>query len=150
MKARDLMTPVPSVRPEEVADVLVAAFDDPSVRMVAVVSAVGEPVGIVTDGDLLDALLPSYVLETRGLARVLDEATASSLRDRLASRRVRDLVETGRDAHPSVGPDDTLVEIAAALVRSRDRAVAVVQEGRVLGAVNVEHLLHALIHPETR
>jgi CBS domain-containing protein len=144
------MSPVPTVGPEDVADVLVRAFDDPNVRVVAVVTAVGEPVGIVTDGDLLDALLPSYVLETKGLAAVLDEASAATLSGRLASRRVRDVMETNRTAHPSVSPDDTLVEIAAALVRSRDRAVAVVEKGRVLGAVNVEQLLHALIHPKDR
>jgi CBS domain-containing protein len=107
-------------------------------------------VGIITDGDLLDALLPAYILTAERLAGVLDEATADRLRERLANKRVRDLVEMSRGEHPTVKPDDTLLESAAALARSRDRAVAVVEHGRVLGAINVERILHALIHPTIR
>ena len=144
------MSDVPELRPEDAADALVDAFEDPNVRIVAVTTSVGELVGIITDGDLLDALLPAYIKTAERLAGVLDEATADTLRERLANKRVRDLVERSRGEHPVVKPDDTLLESAAALARSRDRAVAVVEHGRVLGAINVERILHALIHPTTR
>lgn len=150
MRARDLMSPVPELRPDDHADALVRAFDDPNVRVVAVTTSVGELVGVVTDGDLLDALLPSYILAAERLAGVLDEKTADTLRERLANKRVRDLVEMSRGAHPRVSPDDTLVETAAALARSRDRAVLVMDAGRVMGAVNVDRLLQVLTHPKTR
>lgn len=149
MRAKDLIIAVPVLRPEDGAAELVHAFRDPSVLIVAVTTGVGEIVGAITSEDLLDALLPPYVLTTERLAGVLDEAAADTLRERIAGKRVRDFVNMTR-GHPAVRSDDTLLEAATALARSRDRAVLVVEEGRVLGAITVDRLLHVLLYPESR
>jgi CBS domain-containing protein len=148
LKARDVMGPVRVVQPEDSAGELVLAFRDPDVRAVAVVTEVGEVVGAISDEDMLNAILPSYLLDDATLARVLEEDAATELRRRLEGRRVKDLVEADRREHTFVSPDDTLIEVAVAMSRSSDPAVLVVAEGKVLGVIPVEVLLPALLGPE--
>lgn len=145
MKARDLMLPVREVRPEDPAAELVDAFRDPSVRAVAVVTDVGELVGAFSDEDMLGAVLPSYVVDDEALAGVLEEEAGTHLARRLEGKRVKDLLDASRPSHSVVGPDDTLIEAAATMVRSGDPAILVVEEGRVLGVLPVDVLLPALL-----
>jgi CBS domain-containing protein len=145
MKARDLMEEVPRVRPDDPAEVLVDLIGDPGSRVVAVVRDGGEVVGVVTEEDLLSALLPSYVLADRSLARVLEERAGEESRERLERKRVRDVVDVGRRERPTVVPDDTLIEVASALARSNDPGVLVTEGGKVLGVITVGRLLDALL-----
>jgi CBS domain-containing protein len=147
MKARDLMADVSTVRPDDPAESLVDVFRDPSVRVAAVVEDSGKVLGIVTDEDLLGAVLPSYVLADESLAGVLEEAAGEQCRQRLAGKRIRDVVDLRRRARPVVVPDDTLIEVGAALARSNEPGVLVVEEGAVLGAITVGRLLHELLNP---
>ena len=145
MRARDVMVEVPRVRPDDPAGVLVELIGDPGSRVVAVVKDGGEVVGVVTEEDLLSALLPAYVLADRSLARVLEERAGEESRERLEGRRVRDVVDVHRRDRPTVEPDDTLIEVATAMARSNDPGVLVVEEGRVLGVITVGQLLDALL-----
>ena len=149
MKARELMQPVPAVRPDDSGGELVRHFQDPAVRVVAVVSAQEAVVGVVTEEDLLNALLPSYVLADEALAGVLEESAGATLRERLERRLVKDVVDLGRRDRPTVGPDDTLVEVAAAMARSNGPGVLVVEGGSLVGAITVDRLLAALLRPAT-
>lgn len=144
MKARDLMAEVPTVRPTDPADVLIGLLRDPRTRVVAVVGD-GEQLGIVTEEDLLSALLPSYVLADEALAGVLEEAAGEECRQRLEGKRIRDVVDLRRRDRPVVAPDDTLIEVGAAMARSNDPGVLVVERGTVLGAITVGRLLEALL-----
>jgi CBS domain-containing protein len=145
MRARDLMEDVSTVRPDDPAENLVGVFRDPAVRVAAVVEDSGKVLGIVTDEDLLGAVLPSYVLADEALAGVLEEAAGEQCRQRLAGRRIRDVVDLRRRARPVVVPDDTLIEVGAAMARSNEPGVLVVERGRVLGAITVGRLLHQLL-----
>jgi CBS domain-containing protein len=145
VKARDLMQPVRVVKPDDPATELILAFEDPALRAVAVVSGEDELIGVISDEDLLYALLPSYVLDDAALARVLEEGAGTTLRHRLEGKLVRECVHTTRRQHAPVEPDATLVEVAAAMVRSGDPGVLVIQEGRVLGVITVDVLLPALL-----
>jgi CBS-domain-containing membrane protein len=145
VRARDIMRPARVVRPDDPADELIQAFEDPDLRAVAVVTDEGDLVGLVTDEDLLYALLPSYVLEDEALAGVLEERAGSTLRERIEGKRVRDVVKTTRREDPPVDSDDTLVEVAVSLVRSGHPAVLVAERGRVLGVITVDVLLPALL-----
>jgi CBS domain-containing protein len=147
MKARDLMMDVATVRPDDPAERLVEVFRDPSVRVAAVVEDSGKVRGIVTDEDLLGAVLPSYVLADESLAGGLEGAAGEQCRQRLAGKRIRDVVDLGRRARPVVVPDDTLIEVGAAMARSTEPGVLVVERGRVLGAITVGRLLHELLNP---
>lgn len=139
------MRPVRVVRPDDPVSELIRAFEDPAIRAVAVVSGRGELIGVVTDEDLLYALLPSYVLDDDALARVLEEGVGTSLRQRLEGKRVEECVHTRRRQHPPVDSDATLVEVAATMVRSGAPGVLVVEDGEVLGVVTVDVLLPALL-----
>jgi CBS domain-containing protein len=148
MKARELMQRVEAVGPDDSCGGLVSHFRDPKVRVMAVVSEEGEVLGIVTEEDVLSALLPSYVLADTALAGALEETAGAELSDRLQRRRVRDVVDLGRRDRPTVGPDDTLVEVGAAMARSNDPGVLVVEGGSLLGAITVDRLLAVLLRRE--
>jgi CBS-domain-containing membrane protein len=139
------MQPARVVRPDDPAAELIRAFEDPELRAVAVVTGEGDLVGLVTDEDLLYALLPSYVLEDEALAGVLEERAGSTLRGRIEGKLVRDVVKTTRRQEAPVDADDTLVEVAVKLVRSGNPAVLVAERGRVLGVITVDVLLPALL-----
>jgi CBS domain-containing protein len=152
MKASDLMVPVETLHPDDPATELIRHFAGGGLRLLAVVETKGEVegkvVGVVTDEDVLSALLPSYVLADESLARVLEEGAGEELRKRLEGRRIRDVCDLSRRDRPVVVPDDTLIEVGAALARSNDPGVLVVDQGRLLGAITVDRLLAALLGPE--
>ena len=148
MKARDLMRAARVARPGDPASVLVEAFADPDVRGVAVVTDLGELVGLITEQDMLGACLPSYVLADEALARVLEEEAGARLSARLAGKRARDLIDETTREEAIVAPDDTLIEVADTMLRSKDPAVLVVEGKRVLGVITADVLLKALLSPQ--
>jgi CBS domain-containing protein len=147
MKARDLMQPVGSVRPDDVCEELVRYFRDPAHRVLAVVSEKGQVLGMITEEDVLNGLLPAYVLADEALAGVLEETAGAELADRMKRRRVRDVVDLHRRGRETVSPDDTLVEVGAAMARSNDPGVLVVEGTNLLGAITVDRLLAVLLQP---
>jgi CBS domain-containing protein len=105
-------------------------------------------VGVVTDEDLLRALLPSYVGQADALARVLEEGSSDLLWQRLEGRAVRDLMIQNREEDPVVDGGATLVEVASVMVRAEAPIVAVVEDGHLIGGITIDHLLtHLLSRP---
>jgi CBS domain-containing protein len=102
-------------------------------------------IGVVTDEDLLRALLPSYVGEADALARVLEEASAERLWERLEGRTVRDLMTRSRKEDPVVDGDASLVEVASVMIRAEAPIVAVIQDGKLVGGITIDHLLTHLL-----
>jgi CBS domain-containing protein len=149
MKARDLMQPVASVSPDDACGELVRYFRDPAHRVLAVVSEKGQVLGMITEEDVLNALLPAYVLADEALAGVLEETAGAELAERMKRRRVQEVVDLRRRGRETVSPDDTLVEVGAAMARSNDPGVLVVEGGTLLGAVTVDRLLAVLLRPIT-
>jgi CBS domain-containing protein len=147
MKARDLMKAARVVRPADTCNTLIEAFADPEVRGVAVVTDMGELVGLITDQDMLAALLPSYVVDDEALARVLEEDAGARLSARLAGRQTRDLIDETSREEAVVAPDDTLIEVADTMVRSKGPAVLVVEGQRVVGVITADVLLKAVLSP---
>ncbi len=145
MKARNLASPQHVVAADapatEVADVL-ARHD---VRAVLVKRDGGEFAGVVSDSELLRALLPPYVDQAKILARVLEESAADVLFERLAERTVADLMPEEREVRPVVQGEDTLVEVASVMVRARASAVGVIEEDRLIGGITIDDLLSHLL-----
>ena len=85
------------------------------------------------------------------LARVYDERASEKLMTKLSSRTVRDLLPEpqDRDALPVVEPDATILEVAALMARMHSPLVAVVDGGRVLGAVTLSRLFEVLFPEQT-
>lgn len=145
MKARDVMTAVSALRMDDPAEDLISLFERPRVRAVPVVSAEGELIGLVTDEDMLCAVLPPFVVEDPRLAAVLEEDAASDLRTRLEGERIGNVVRIRRPGQPPVGLEDSLVEVTSAMVRAGDPAVAVVENDVVVGLITVDDLLPVLL-----
>jgi CBS domain-containing protein len=152
MRARDIMQPARLVSADAPCEDLLRVFEDPDVRAAAIAPALeGRPAGLVTEEDVLSALLPSYVLEDESLAAVLEERAADELRQRVGHRKVREVINVDRRRYPPVDPDDTLIEAAAAMARSGHPAVLVAgRDGRVVGVITADVLLPALLGPGSR
>ena len=144
VKARDLARPYPLVGTDDSAQDAARLLAREDVDVLLVQDTDGAVVGPLYDLDLLTALLPHYLVEDRALARVLGEGASDELWDRLAGRRVRDLMSV-TPRRPAVDADAGLVEVAAEMLAARSALVAVVEGSRVLGGITSSHLLTQLL-----
>jgi CBS-domain-containing membrane protein len=147
MKARDLMSPHATLLRDAPAAEAIAALSRHDVRAAIVVDERGSFVGVLSDSELLRALLPPYVAESEALSRVFEEAASESLFRRLEGRTVRDLMPEERDETPVVDAEDTLIEVASTMVRSRASLVGVLQDGVLAGGISIDDLLSHLLRP---
>ena len=146
MRARDLATPYPSVAPGTPAEEAARLLAEEAVEGVFVQDDQGELQGLVTDTTLLAFLLPRYLAEDRALVGVLGEDVADALWQRLRGRTVRDLLPVSTAGLPEVDGNDTLVKVAATLVRSGASLVAVRdRDGRLLGGITTSQLIGRLL-----
>jgi CBS domain-containing protein len=146
MRARDLATPYPSVAPDTPAEEAARLLAEEPVEGVFVQDDQGELQGLVADTTLLAFLLPRYLAEDRALVGVLGEDVADALWQRLRGRTVRDLLPASTAGLPEVDGNDTLVKVAATLVRSGASLVAVRdRDGRLLGGITTSQLIGRLL-----
>jgi CBS domain-containing protein len=146
MRARDLATPYPSVAPDTPAEEAARLLAEEAVEGVFVQDDQGELQGLVADTTLLAFLLPRYLAEDRALVGVLGEDVADVLWQRLRGRTVRDLLPASTAGLPEVDGNDTLVKVAATLVRSGASLVAVRdRDGRLLGGITTSQLIRRLL-----
>ena len=146
MRARDLAIPYPSVAPDTPAEEAARLLAEEAVEGVFVQDDQGELQGLVADTTLLAFLLPRYLAEDRALVGVLGEDVADALWQRLRGRTVRDLLPVSTAGLPEVDGNDTLVKVAATLVRSGASLVAVRdRDGRLLGGITTSQLIRRLL-----
>jgi CBS domain-containing protein len=147
VKARNLASPRETLRTDDPASEAARILSRHDVRAVLVVDPGGHLAGVLSDSELLRGLLPAYIEENEALARVLDEAASDALYRRLEGRTVADLVPSDREEAPLVEGGDTLVEVAAIMVRARASLVGVVDEGRLIGGISIDDLVSHLLRP---
>lgn len=112
-----------------------------------VIDAAGVPVALLPASQVVQFLVPSYIQDDPSLAGVLDESMADRIADRLAGRTVKSLLPREVPELPRVAADDTLVEVAAIMARTRCPMAAVMEGRRLLGVVTASRLLQlALDH----
>ena len=78
---------------------------------------------------------------------MIDEAHAGRFMAELADRTVAELLPKNPGELPVVDPDATVLEIAALMARARSPLVAVVGQGRLLGAITLDSLLDRMLGP---
>ena len=95
---------------------------------------------------VLRFLIPPYIQDDPALARVYDDSSAERLLGKLSSKLVSDLLprRQDRDDLPVVDGNATTMEIAAVMARLHSPVVAVLEQGRVVGAVTVSRLFNHL------
>jgi CBS domain-containing protein len=145
VRARDLATPYPSVAPDAPAQEAARLLAEEAVEGVFVQDEHGGLQGL-DRSSLLAFLLPRYLAEDRALVGVLGEDVADALWQRLRGRTVRDLLPAPSAGLPEVDADDTLVKVAATLVRGGAALVAVRdRDGRLLGGITTSQLIRRLL-----
>jgi CBS-domain-containing membrane protein len=145
VKASDVMSPVAVLRADDPAEYLARTFVRPTLRAVAVISAEGKPLGLVTDEDVLYALLPPYVRDDPVRARVYEKDADWQPGRHLEDKLVGNVVDIRGREQISVGPDAALVEVISVIARTGGPAVLVAEDDLVFGVITVDDLLPALL-----
>jgi CBS domain-containing protein len=145
--ARDLAVPYPTVSSNTPAIEAARAMASENKPGLIVCHDDGRPYTVLPGSQVLRFLVPPYVQDDPVLARVLDDAASEELCRRLSDHSVRELLPRREDQHdlPVVDPGATALEVAAVMARLRSPLVAVVDGGRVLGAITVARLLDHLL-----
>ncbi|MER6008932.1 CBS domain-containing protein [Nonomuraea angiospora] len=141
MRARELACGFPTVAldtPVYEAARLLVERDLPGL---IVVDDQGMPLSILPGTQVLRLAVPGYCQDDPALARVVDEAHADRFLQALADRTVREALPRQTRELPVTDPEATALELAALMARTRSPLVAVVSEGRLLGAVTLQALL---------
>jgi predicted transcriptional regulator len=145
VQARDLAAPFPTVTLGTTAleaARLLAGNDLPGL---IVLDPRGAPSTILPGTQVLRLAVPRYCQEDPALARVIDEAHADLFLRELAGRTVAECLPQQPRELPVVDPDATVLEIAALMARTRSPVVAVVERGRMLGAITLDALLDRML-----
>ena len=128
MRARELAAPFQTVGLETSAlqaARLLAGADLPGL---IVLDGNGLPKTILAGTQVLRMAIPRYCIDDPALARVIDEEHADRFLLDLADHTVAELLPKEPGELPVVGPDATVLEIAALMARSRTPLVAVVAD----------------------
>ncbi len=142
MRARDIAEDYPTVGPDDDAMQTAQLLAQRRLGAIVVVDHSGKPVAVLPGSQVLNFVIPQYVQDDPGLARVYDEESADEFSAKLAGRRVRDVLSPSelRDVEV-VDADATVLEVAAVMARMHSPVVAVVDDGRMIGVVTVGTLL---------
>lgn len=138
MRSCDLMVDYPTVALTDLAlDAarLLAGSDLPGL---IVVDDRGVPFAVLPGTQVLRLAVPVYCQDDPALARVIDEAAADVFLTELHGRTVRDCLPPQPHELPVVGPDATVLQVAALMARTRSPLVAVVDHGVLRGAVTLD------------
>ncbi|WP_459958812.1 CBS domain-containing protein [Nocardia sp. IFM 10818] len=110
-----------------------------------VVDGKGEPQAILPASQVVRFLVPTYVQDDPSLAGVLNEAMSDRIAEKLRGKKVRDVIPEKFSEIPPVRADDTVLEVAALMARSRSPIIAVMDNGALAGVITASRLLAAML-----
>ncbi|MEV6159553.1 CBS domain-containing protein [Nonomuraea sp. NPDC052129] len=145
VRAHDLLAAFPVVgldSPVIDAARMLAEQDLPGI---IVVDDDGAPFTILPGTQVLRLAVPGYCQDDPALARVVDEAHADAFLNALEGRTIREVLPRDRRELPVTDPDATVLELAALMARTHSPLVAIVADGRLLGAVTLQALLDRVL-----
>ncbi|MGO4588543.1 hypothetical protein [Paenarthrobacter sp. 2TAF44] len=128
MRAADLQVSLPVIHRETTAVEAGRLIAGGGMVGLVIANDAGTPVAIVSAVDVLQLMIPDYVLDDPSLAGVFDEKGAAELWDVLDRRTIAELIADDRVAVRkilTVDPGDTLIEVAARMVEARTQIVRV-------------------------
>jgi CBS domain-containing protein len=112
-----------------------------------VTQADGSPHSILPASQVVRFLVPGYVQDDPSLARVMNESMADRAGEKLANKRVRDLLPAERRELAAVNYDDTIIEVAAIMARLRCPLAAVMKGDKLIGVISASRLLELALQP---
>jgi CBS domain-containing protein len=150
MRARDLAIDFPTVSVDTQGLEAARLIARDRLPGLIVCDGNGLPFTVLPGSQVLRFVVPLYVQDDPHLARAYDEQASDEVTRKLGDSTVGDLLKghpgsRDPDEIPIVDPDATTIEIAAVMARAHSPLVAVVEGGRVLGAVTAALLLDALL-----
>lgn len=141
MRARDLVTPYPTVTLDTPVAEAARLLATQNLRGLIVVDGDGKPLSILPGTQVLRLAVPGYCQDDPALARVVDEIHADAFLRTLAGRTVREALPREKRELPVTDPDATVLEVAALMARTHSPLVAVVGERGLEGAVTLQALM---------
>ena len=145
MRAGDLAKPEGLVAVTDTVLVAARRLVEESLAGLAVVSDEGRPLAVIPASQVLGLAVPGYVKDDLSLARVVDEASADRLAQRLTGMTMQDVLD---DAEPdlltTVRDQATLLEAAAMMAREHVPLLVVTDRtGVAVGTLSARTLLRA-------
>ncbi|BBX44249.1 CBS domain-containing protein [Mycobacterium cookii] len=100
-----------------------------------------KPYAVLPASQVVRFLVPAYVQDDPGLARVLTESMADHAADKLSGKTIRDLLPHKAQQVPIVDAEDTIIEVAEVMSRLHSPLVTVVKDGKLCGVITASRLL---------
>jgi CBS domain-containing protein len=112
---------------------------------IVVTDSAGKPYAVLPASQVVRFIVPRYVLDDPALARVLNDSAADRAAQKLGGKTVRDVLPEHLVDVPAANADDTIIEVAALMVRLRSPLVAVLKNGKLHGVISASRLLSAAL-----
>jgi CBS domain-containing protein len=146
MRARDLAETYPIVTLDTPAVEAARRLVTERLSGLVVVDERGRPRCVLPATQVLRLGVPGYARDDPALARVIDEAHADVFLRELGDRTIADC-QLRKDAElPVVRDDDTVLEVAALMARTRSPVIPVVDStGQMIGVITLHRLLDRVL-----
>lgn len=112
---------------------------------IVVTDSSGKPFAVLPASQVVRFIVPTYVQDDLSLAGVINESWADKAAEKLAGKPVRDVLPEHLQDVPSANADDTIIEVAALMAKSRSPLIAVMKDGRLRGVITASRLLAAAL-----
>jgi CBS domain-containing protein len=112
---------------------------------IVVTDSAGKPYAVLPASQVVRFIVPRYVQDDPSLAGVLNDSAADRAAQKLADKTVRDVLPEHLMDVPAANADDTIIEVAALMVRLRSPLIAVMKNGRLHGVITASRLLSAAL-----
>lgn len=148
MKVKDIMDITPSLaRTSDTFEHLIRILDEVKYHVVFVTDAEDKLVGIVTETDIVKALIPKYLSFDAFLISAINE---NYLENKCIESRNLTIAEIMTKTILSVHEDDTIIKAAALMVVNKIHTLPVVRNGKVVGIVNLINLIKHIMSVLTK
>lgn len=148
MLAQDLVERVPTVLRSTTGAEAARVVAEYRLNGLVVTDERQTPLAVIPGSQVLGLILPAYVRDEPNLAHVLDADDADELCRALNEATIGQLIDDRRlvaNELPTVLPEDTLIEIAAAMVVGRLPLIAVREAGGTYrGVITMSRVLAAI------
>jgi CBS domain-containing protein len=112
---------------------------------IVVTDSAGKPYAVLPASQVVRFIVPRYVQDDPSLAGVLNDSAADRAAQKLGGKTVRDVLPEHLVDVPAANADDTIIEVAALMVRLRSPLIAVLKNGRLHGVITASRLLSAAL-----
>jgi CBS domain-containing protein len=145
MHAEDIVEEFPVVTVDSSALDAARMLAEHRLPGIVVTDSSGQPYAVLPASQVVRFIVPTYVQDDPSLAGVINESWADKAAEKLAGKKVRDVLPEHLQDIPSANADDTIIEVAALMAQLRSPLIAVLKDGRLHGVITASRLLAAAL-----